>query len=104
MPSPSGRPRGRCFNRPVARGAEKTPVTALARRRARRIKAGVAGASAAVFVVAIPAVRDAHGSHARPAHPLRPPRAFVEALALSGFSSGQLAPSQDAPVAQSGGS
>lgn len=88
----------------MARGVKKTPVTAVARRRARRIKAAVAGASAAVFVVAIPTVRDTHQSHARPAHPLRPPKAFVEALAQSGFSSGQLAPSQDAPVAQSGGS
>jgi hypothetical protein len=61
-------------------------------------------ASAAVFVVAIPAVRVTQRSHARPVHPLTPPRAFVEALALRGFSSGQLAPSQDAPIAQSGGS
>lgn len=88
----------------MAKGVKKTPVTEIARRRARRIKAGVAGASAAVFVVAIPTVRGTQQSHARPAHPLRPPRAFVEALAVSGFSAGQLAPSQDAPVAQSGGS
>ncbi len=68
------------------------------------MKAGVAVASAAAFVVAIPTVRGTQQSHARPVHPLKPPRAFVEALAQSGFSSGQLAPSQDAPIAQSGGS
>ncbi len=61
-------------------------------------------ASAAVFVVAIPTVQGTQRSHARAVHSLKPPRAFVEALAQSGFSSGQLAPTQDAPVAQSGGS
>jgi hypothetical protein len=74
------------------------------RRRTRHIKTGVAVASAAMFVVAVPAVQGTEHGHARPAHALKPPSAFVDALAQGGFGAGELAPSQAAPVAQSGGS
>jgi len=94
----------RCFNRRVPTAATQKPGVDAARQRARRTKIGVAVASVAVFAVAVPVVRANEHGHVRPTHPLTPPDAFVAAIAQSGFSSGQLAPSQNAPVVQSGGS
>ena len=104
-PCHRGRPRGRCFNRRAGKGCQEDaghrdrPASCAPHQG--RLSPGPPPRSSSSR-----SRRCATPTRVTPAPrtPLRPPQAFVEALAHSGFSSGQLAPSQDAPVAQSGGS
>jgi hypothetical protein len=72
--------------------------------RVRSVKQTIVAACAGAFVLMVPLVAGANPSKTHRPRALTPPPSFLDALNQGGFNSGQLAPSQQAPVVQSAGS